>query len=311
MNVKHIGLATFAAALLLSATAFAEPHHGGGGGAPHPGGAPHVGGGGAPHFGGGAGGAPHFGGGGTPHGGGGFEHGGAGFSHGGGMASFRGAPSHSFGAAQHSFGSAEHSFSSAEHRGGFASYSHRSEVRSNTATYHAFNRGAEVRGSSATLRSERGHGMEAPRGSTEANYAHAHGAYGSMEHAGMQHGAVATGGGPQHYARDSRGFGTRPSNWNHRPHNFDRGNYQRNVRASDRFHYGAYNAPRGYHYQRWTYGEYLPSMYWSRNYWLTSWWMFDLPVPPYGYEWVRYGDDALLVNVYTGQILQVDYGVFY
>ncbi len=37
MNVKHIGLATFAAALLLSATAFAaDPHHGGG--APHGGG---------------------------------------------------------------------------------------------------------------------------------------------------------------------------------------------------------------------------------------------------------------------------------
>ena len=110
---------------------------------------------------------------------------------------------------------------------------------------------------------------------------------------------------------DSRGFGTRPSNWNNRPRNFDRGSYQRNATASARFHYGSYNAPRGYHYQRWSYGEYLPSMYWARDYWLTSWWLFDLAIPPYGYEWVRYGDDALLVNVYTGQILQVDYGVFY
>jgi hypothetical protein len=34
-------------------------------------------------------------------------------------------------------------------------------------------------------------------------------------------------------------------------------------------------------------------------------------IPPYGYEWVCYGDDALLVNVYTGEILQVVYGLFY
>ncbi|HKD21615.1 MAG TPA: RcnB family protein, partial [Rhizomicrobium sp.] len=46
-------------------------------------------------------------------------------------------------------------------------------------------------------------------------------------------------------------------------------------------------------------------------YWLTSWWLFDLAIPPYGFEWVRYGDDALLVNVYTGQILEVEYDVFY
>ena len=277
MNVKHIGLTTFAATLLMSATAFAADHH--------PGGAPH-GGGGVPH----AAAMPH-GGGGAPHFGGGMPHGG-GFSHGGSMASFHAAPSHNFN-------------SGFERRS--ASFSHGSEMHHSTATFHAFNRGTEMRGSEATLHSERGRGMEAPRGSTQANYTHAHGgAYG-----GMEHGAAATGGGPQHYARDSRGFGTRPNNWNQRPHNFDRASYQRNVTAGERFHYGSYNAPRGFHYQRWTYGEYLPSIYWAHDYWLTSWWMFDLAIPPYGYEWVRYGDDALLVNVYTGQILQVDYGVFY
>jgi Ni/Co efflux regulator RcnB len=268
MNVKQLGLATFAAALLLSATAFAAPDHRGGG-------APHGGGGAAPHAVGG--GAPH-GGGGMPRGGGGFAHGGGGaVSRGGGMASFSHAatPSHSF-----SRGTSE--------RGDFASFSGRSEVHRNTAT---------LRGS------ETGRGLEAPRGSTAATFTHAHGArgaYGGMEHAGT----AATG-------HDARGFGKRPANANNRPRNFDRGSYQRNASASARFHYGSYNAPHGYHYQRWTYGEYLPSMYWARDYWLASWWMFDLAIPPYGYEWVRYGDDALLVNVDTGQILQVDYGVFY
>jgi Ni/Co efflux regulator RcnB len=126
-----------------------------------------------------------------------------------------------------------------------------------------------------------------------------------MEHAAPVNGA------PAHYARDSRGYGTRPSNWNNRPRNFDRASYQRNVTAGARFHYGSYQRPSGWYYRRWTYGETLPAIFWAQNYWLTSWWMFDLAIPPYGYEWVRYGDDALLINVYNGQILQVDYGVFY
>ena len=246
MNVKHIGLATFAAALLLSATAFAaDPHHGGGG-------APHGGGGAAPHVGGG-GGMPHGGGGGMPHGGGGgFAHGGgAGFSHGGAMASYgHAAPSHNFnggfserhsGIASYSHTAPSHGFNRGvgESHGSFASFGHGTEVHRNTATFHS---------------TERARGLEAPRGSTAASYTHAHGAYGGMEHAG----AAATGGGPQHYARDARGFGTRPGNWNNRPRNFDRGSYQRNVSAGARFHYGSYNAPGGYNYQRWSYGDYLP-----------------------------------------------------
>jgi len=39
-------------------------------------------------------------------------------------------------------------------------------------------------------------------------------------------------------------------------------------------------------------------------------WLFALQVPPAGYEWVRDDTDALLVNLQTGEILQVEYGVF-
>jgi len=177
-----------------------------------------------------------------------------------------------------------------EHRGGVASFSHTTNVHRSTAAVHSFSRGTER------------------TRSTTASYAHGHGAYGGMEHAGT---VAQPDGRAGNYPRDSRGYGTRPSNYNDRPHNFDRGTYQRNASASARFHYGSYNAPGGYHYQRWTYGQYLPGIYWAHDFWLTSWWMFDLAIPPYGYEWVRYGDDALLVNVDNGQILQVDYGVFY
>jgi Ni/Co efflux regulator RcnB len=37
---------------------------------------------------------------------------------------------------------------------------------------------------------------------------------------------------------------------------------------------------------------------------------FALEVPPAGYEWVRVGSDALLIDTNTGEILQTEYGVF-
>ena len=69
--------------------------------------------------------------------------------------------------------------------------------------------------------------------------------------------------------------------------------------------------PHGWYYQRWAYGQVLPLMFWGRPYWLDSYWQFGLMDPPYGYVWVRYGPDAMLVAVETGLILSVMYGVFY
>jgi Ni/Co efflux regulator RcnB len=86
---------------------------------------------------------------------------------------------------------------------------------------------------------------------------------------------------------------------------------RRNVTAARRFHAGNYRAPPGYHYRRWGYGEFLPSIYWGRDYWLTDFLAYGLFAPPDGYIWVRYGPDALLIDQNTGEIIQVDYGVFY
>jgi Ni/Co efflux regulator RcnB len=36
-----------------------------------------------------------------------------------------------------------------------------------------------------------------------------------------------------------------------------------------------------------------------------------LPPPEPGFQWVQYGPDLLLVNVATGQVVDVAYGVFY
>lgn len=88
-------------------------------------------------------------------------------------------------------------------------------------------------------------------------------------------------------------------------------NYHQNFRASQRFRAAPYRRPPGYFARRWSWGQTLPSFYWTREYWLTDFYAYDLPPPPYGAIWVRVGDDALLIDQYTGEIIEVDYGVFY
>ena len=87
--------------------------------------------------------------------------------------------------------------------------------------------------------------------------------------------------------------------------------YQRNVSATHQFHAGVYRAPQGYSYRRWSYGQSLPAIYFSQNFWLSNYDSYGLMAPPYGYVWVRFGPDALLIDEYSGEIVQVDYGMFY
>ena len=86
-----------------------------------------------------------------------------------------------------------------------------------------------------------------------------------------------------------------------------------NVTASHHFHYrgGNYRWPHGYHYQRWSFGMTLPSIFWGRDYWIDDYSDYGLAYPPPGCVWVRYGDDAILIDEYTGEILEVVYGQFY
>jgi Ni/Co efflux regulator RcnB len=55
----------------------------------------------------------------------------------------------------------------------------------------------------------------------------------------------------------------------------------------------------------------LPGLFLSQGYFIGNWGAYGLGPPPPGLEWVRYGPDALLVNVYTGQIVDTVYGVFW
>ena len=111
--------------------------------------------------------------------------------------------------------------------------------------------------------------------------------------------------GPRGYNRPSE-----PAGWNARPQSIDRGAYQHNFQAARQYRIGPYHAPRGWAYRQWGYGQILPRAYWGSQYILGDYWLFGLEVPPIGYEWVRSGSDALLIDVNSGQILQVEYGVF-
>lgn len=71
------------------------------------------------------------------------------------------------------------------------------------------------------------------------------------------------------------------------------------------FRFGSYYDPYRYGYRRFSIGFNLWPSYYSSRYWLNDPWQYRLP-PAYGpYRWVRYYDDALLVNIYTGEVVDV------
>ncbi|GFE72842.1 RcnB family protein [Novosphingobium sp. TCA1] len=75
---------------------------------------------------------------------------------------------------------------------------------------------------------------------------------------------------------------------------------------------GGYYAPyRGYAYRRLSIGFSLGSLFYGSNYWINDPWQYRLP-PVYGpYRWVRYYDDVLLVDVYSGEVVDVIYDFFW
>ena len=69
--------------------------------------------------------------------------------------------------------------------------------------------------------------------------------------------------------------------------------------------------PRGWGYRRWAVGAVLPALFLTSAYYYSGWEDIGLSPPPPGFQWVQYGPDLLLVNVTTGEVVDVAYGVFY
>ena len=114
-----------------------------------------------------------------------------------------------------------------------------------------------------------------------------------------------------HYDWTSYQPGHRPAQWQHYQQDFNPRAYEINRDSEHRYHWQHYVQPRGWYYQRWVYGQALPMAFWGREYWLDGYASFGLIDPPYGYVWVRYGNDAMLLAVESGLILSVQYGVFF
>ena len=79
----------------------------------------------------------------------------------------------------------------------------------------------------------------------------------------------------------------------------------------NRVHLNPFVYPSGWAYRQWAVGAILPPLFLVRDYWYADWAALGLPPPQPGYQWVRYGPDLLLVDVNTGQVVDVAYGVFY
>ena len=69
--------------------------------------------------------------------------------------------------------------------------------------------------------------------------------------------------------------------------------------------------PSGWGYRAWGIGQFLPSLFLGSSYYFNDYASYGFGPPPYGYRWVRYGPDLLLVDRSSGRIAEVVRGVFY
>ena len=79
----------------------------------------------------------------------------------------------------------------------------------------------------------------------------------------------------------------------------------------NRVHVHPFIYPHGWEYRQWAVGAILPPLFLTPDYYYPEWAALGLEPPPPGTQWVRYGPDLLLVDVNTGQVIDVAYGVFY
>jgi Ni/Co efflux regulator RcnB len=89
--------------------------------------------------------------------------------------------------------------------------------------------------------------------------------------------------------------------------------FPRVVNVGRRYNWGGprwYGQP-GYYYRHWGYGDRLPYGWFVADFFISDYWDYGLSDPPWGYEWVRVGPDALLVDVNTGMVVESAYGIFY
>ncbi len=124
---------------------------------------------------------------------------------------------------------------------------------------------------------------------------------------------------------DNRSFDNRAYGYNGGGNYYNNGQWNRDWRRNNQYNwqnYRAYNrgiftlpryySPYGYNYgyQRFSIGYALDALLFDRNYWIEDPYYYRLPQAYGAYRWVRYYDDALLVDLRNGCVVDVVYDIF-
>lgn len=107
-------------------------------------------------------------------------------------------------------------------------------------------------------------------------------------------------------SRDNRG-------WDRGWRNNNRYNWSAyRARNQSIFRPGRYYAPHpSYSYRRIGVGFTLGTFFYGQRYWISDPWQYRLPAVYDPYRWVRYYDDVVLVDTYSGQVVDVIYDFFW
>lgn len=97
------------------------------------------------------------------------------------------------------------------------------------------------------------------------------------------------------------------TNWRNDRH-YDWHNYRNHHRSL--FHLGFYVDPFSWGYQPFYVGYRMWSAYYGNQYWIDPA-LYGLPYPPPGAAWVRYYNDVMLIDLYSGTVLDVIPGFFW
>jgi hypothetical protein len=77
------------------------------------------------------------------------------------------------------------------------------------------------------------------------------------------------------------------------------------------FRLGFYYDPFGWNYRPYSIGWRLWPSYYSSRFWINDPWYYRLPYAPPGTRWIRYYNDAILVDTFTGEVVDVLYNFFW
>ncbi|SFF74685.1 regulator RcnB of Ni and Co efflux [Novosphingobium sp. CF614] len=77
------------------------------------------------------------------------------------------------------------------------------------------------------------------------------------------------------------------------------------------YHRPAYVGPRGYRYRPVVVGHRFAPEYRASRYWINDYGTYRLPRPRANARWIRYGNDAVLIDTRTGAAITIHSGFFW